>query len=607
MLHRTLNLGILAHVDAGKTTLTERLLYAAGAIDEIGSVDAGTTQTDSLALERQRGITIKAAVVSFAIGDVTVNLIDTPGHPDFIAEVERVLSVLDGAVLVISAVEGVQPQTRVLMRALRRLAIPTLLFVNKIDRPGASAARVLRAIAGRLSPAIIAMESVHEQGSRAATADPWAQDDTAARARLAEALAERDEAILAGYVEDAPGLDSGRLRRALAAQSRQGLIHPVFFGSAITGAGVEQLMTSLPGLLPAAAGRDDGPVCGRVFKIERGTRGEKIAYVRMFSGTVRTRDRLRFGRGAGPRDDGPVHGTTDAPTDAPQDAKVTAIGVFERGQAVPRPSVRPGQIATLRGLAGIRIGDYVGQPPPGQARPQFAPPALESVVLARRPGDRARLRAALGQLAEADPLINVRQAGQEMSVSLYGEVQKEVIQATLASDFGVEVTFRETTTVYVERPAGTGEAAELIGAPGNPFPATLGLRVEPGPARLWPGRPARCGRPLGADVRVQDGGQLRRHDDAVRHAGTGGRAVGLAGHRLRRDREPERLCLPGYHGGALPQAHAAGPDGRPQAGRDGGVRADGGGQPGDTGRRHGGRAGGGSPAGRGCPAPLAPR
>src|ERR1700730_14946521 len=124
---RTLNLGILAHVDAGKTTLTERLLYAAGVIDQIGSVDAGTTQTDSLALERQRGITIKSAVVSFSGGHVTGTLV---GRPDFIAEVERVLSVLDGAVLVISAVEGVQPQTRVLMRALSRLRIPALLFVN---------------------------------------------------------------------------------------------------------------------------------------------------------------------------------------------------------------------------------------------------------------------------------------------------------------------------------------------------------------------------------------------------------------------------------------------------------------------------------------------
>src|SRR6266568_1870419 len=152
---RTLNFGILAHVDAGKTTLTERLLYAAGVIDEIGSVDDGTTQTDSLALERQRGITIKSAVVSFPIDDVTVNLIDTPGHPDFIAEVERALSVLDGAVLVISAVEGVQPQTRVLMRALLRLRVPTLLFVNKIDRAGASTDRTLDAIRRRLTPAIV--------------------------------------------------------------------------------------------------------------------------------------------------------------------------------------------------------------------------------------------------------------------------------------------------------------------------------------------------------------------------------------------------------------------------------------------------------------------
>src|SRR5437773_6702263 len=154
---RTLNLGILAHVDAGKTTLSERLLYAAGVIDAVGSVDKGTTQTDFLALERQRGITIRSAVVSFAIDDVTVNLIDTPGHPDFIAEVERVLSVLDGAVLVISAVEGVQPQTRILMRALRRLGIPTLIFVNKIDRAGADCEHVLRDIADRLKLATIAI------------------------------------------------------------------------------------------------------------------------------------------------------------------------------------------------------------------------------------------------------------------------------------------------------------------------------------------------------------------------------------------------------------------------------------------------------------------
>src|SRR3954447_11864718 len=165
---RTLNLGILAHVDAGKTSLTERLLYAAGVIDEIGSVDPGGTQNDGLALERQRGITIKSAVVSFAVDDVAINLIDTPGHPDFIAEVERALRVLDGAVLVLSAVEGVQAQTRLLMRALQRLRVPTLLYVNKIDRRGADAARVLAQVAERLTPSVVPLGTVAAIGSREA-------------------------------------------------------------------------------------------------------------------------------------------------------------------------------------------------------------------------------------------------------------------------------------------------------------------------------------------------------------------------------------------------------------------------------------------------------
>src|SRR3954451_18813996 len=131
---RTLALGILAHVDAGKTTLTERLLYAAGAIDHIGTVGTGTTQTDSLDLERERGITIRSAVASFLLGDLAVDLVDTPGHPDFITDVDRALGVLDAAALVVSAVDGVQPQPPLLFRAPRRVGVPTLFFVNKLDR-----------------------------------------------------------------------------------------------------------------------------------------------------------------------------------------------------------------------------------------------------------------------------------------------------------------------------------------------------------------------------------------------------------------------------------------------------------------------------------------
>jgi ribosomal protection tetracycline resistance protein len=457
-----LNLGILAHVDAGKTTLTERLLYAAGVIDEVGSVDDGSTQTDSLALERQRGITIKAAVVSFAVDGVTVNLIDTPGHPDFIAEVERALSVLDGAVLVVSAVEGVQTQTRLLMRALQRLRIPTLLFVNKIDRGGADTGRVLRDIAERLTPAIVPMGSASGLGTRGARSTPYGAADAGFTSRLVDLLADHDDALLAAWVDDEAALSWRRLRGELAAQTGRALVHPVFLGSAITGAGVDSLIAGIGELLPAAAGDADGPVAGTVFKVERGPAGEKVAYVRMFSGTIRVRDRLRFGRDL--------------------EGKVTAIGVFERGSARRRGSVGAGQIGKLWGLGEVRIGDPVGTPPATRAqRHKFAPPTLETVVVPRRRTDKGGLHAALAQLAEQDPLINLRQDDlrQELSVSLYGEVQKEVIQATLADDFGVDVEFRESTTICIERPAGTGAAAEILHKEPNPFLATVGLRVEP--------------------------------------------------------------------------------------------------------------------------------
>jgi ribosomal protection tetracycline resistance protein len=257
-----------------------------------------------------------------------------------------------------------------------------------------------------------------------------------------------------------------RLRQELAAQARRALVYPVFLGSAVTGAGVPDLMAGLAGLLPAGTGDAGGPVSGRVFKIERSPGGEKLAYVRMFSGTIRIRHRLRF---------------SASPESSSREGKVTAIGVFERGTDTSRASVAAGQIARLRGLDEIQIGDEIGEPWPTAIQPQFAPPTLESVLAARRPADRAALHVALGQLAEQDPLINVRQSPGELAVSLYGEVQKEVIQATLADDFGIEVTFRETTTVCIERPVGSGQAAELLGAPGNPFPATLGLRVDPAP------------------------------------------------------------------------------------------------------------------------------
>jgi ribosomal protection tetracycline resistance protein len=458
-LGHSLNLGVLAHVDAGKTTLTERLLHLAGVVDEPGSVDSGTTRTDTLALERRRGITIKAAVVSFPLDDVTVNLVDTPGHPDFIAEVERVLGVLDGAVLVLSAVEGVQPQTRILMRALQRLRVPTLLFVNKIDRIGADVDGVLDAIRTRLTPDILPMGTAAGLGSRAASFTAYAADDDGFRERETLALAEHDERLLAAYVEGRERAPD-QLLADIAAQTREAVLHPVFAGSAVTGAGVRQLMAGIGTLLPTAAYDASSEPSGRVFKVERGPAGEKLAYVRMFTGSVRARQRLELpGRRIG---------------------KISGIQAYEGGEWVRADEIGPGRIGRLHGLAAVRVGDGFGAAFDAEEH-QFAPPTLESSVEAVDPAKRPALRAALAQLADQDPLIATRldEHGRP-TVSLYGRVQQEVLGSTLAEEHGIEVEFSEASVLHVERPRGVGEAVVRLNTEENPYHATIGLRIEPG-------------------------------------------------------------------------------------------------------------------------------
>ncbi|RBQ21475.1 GTP-binding protein [Spongiactinospora rosea] len=462
----TLNIGVLAHVDAGKTSLTERLLFDTGAIGRLGSVDAGSTQTDTGDLERSRGITIRSAVAPFHVGDLQVNLIDTPGHADFVAEVERALGVLDGAVLVLSAVEGVQAHTRVLARTLRRLRLPTLLFVNKVDRAGARPDALLGDIRRRLWPHVLPMSAAERAGTPSVRVTPLPPHG----AEAAEVLAEHDDELLADLVAGPPP-DAARLDAAVAAQTAAGLICPVYFGSALGGQGIGDLVEGIRRYLPVPPPATGGPAQGTVFAIERGPAGEKIAYVRLRSGGLRVREHVTYRRHE------PGGSTTE------HTEQITALTPVGR----PDKRLTAGDIARIRGLSGVRVGDQItphGHTTTDRApEAHFARPSLATVVRPERARDAARLRAALLRLADEDPLIRARSAPDgATSLLLYGEVQKEVIAARLAGEFGVTARFEPSSPVYSERPAGVGGAIEEMDFRRRTpdFWATVGLRVEPG-------------------------------------------------------------------------------------------------------------------------------
>ncbi|WP_245666476.1 elongation factor G [Micromonospora sediminicola] len=449
-----MNLGIVAHVDAGKTSLTERLLYEAGAVSRPGSVDAGTTRTDSMELERRRGITIRAAVTSITIGDLRINLLDTPGHPDFIAEVERSLAVLDAAVLVVSSVEGVQPQTVAIWRALRRIGVPTVVFLNKVDRRGADVDRVVGQVRQRLGARPVLLTAVAGQGGAEARVRAVGLDAEP----VVEAVAEVDDPVAARWLANEP-VRVRDVRRAIRSGVRRAELTPVACGSAITGAGVRQLCHLLADLLPRGAERD-GPLAGTVFAVDRDGHGRR-AWLRLWSGRLQVRDRVQL---AGSR---------------PQ--TVTQIAVIEPDGVLVRPSVSAGQIAAVRGVSA-RIGQHIGDPPRRHVY-RFPPPTRQAVVEPVDPEQRLAMFAGLAELADEDPLVDLRldEREAEAVIRLHGEVQKEVLAALMADRYGVRVRFSGTSTACIERVAGTGTAEERANERGNPYLAGLGLRIEAAP------------------------------------------------------------------------------------------------------------------------------
>ena len=466
------NIGILAHVDAGKTTITEQLLLKSGALRKGGSVDEGTTASDFLEVEKKRGISVKNACISFSFGENDIAIIDTPGHVDFSGEVQRSLIAMDGAVLVLSGVEGVQAQTISIFRALQAMKLPTLLVCNKIDREGFDREKFMKSLRG-LTKSFAPVDREEE---------------------LFAALAETDEKIEEAFLlEETPSYEE--LMASLYAHAKKAEIYPLLFAAAKEGRGMEELLSLIVTCLPEAKEREIGSLSGTVFGLQHDDSMGKVAFVRLFGGKLSARDIV-------PVENVPVT----------EQEKITQIRRIRGGKFEDTGSMEAGDIAAVYGLSKISVGDVIGSRDPSRGDGGFfASPLLLSEVapLEKTEDNERRLSTALTVLSEEDPLLYYERntlTGQ-MFIHIMGEIQTEILQELLKSRFGIETVISKPRVIYKETPGMPAEGFEAYTMP-KPCWAIVTLRIEPLPR----------GQGIVFESVVKEGELLQRYQNHVRES-----------------------------------------------------------------------------------------
>lgn len=417
-------IGLVAHVDAGKTTLAEALLYRAGAIRRQGRVDKGDAHLDTDAMERERGITIFSKQTSLDWAGAHVMLLDTPGHVDFSAEAERTLQALDYAVLIVGANDGVEGHTETLWSLLARYNVPTFVFVNKLDLAADGLGPVMDEMHRRLSPSVVDGDALAALVASAGGAGEGA-------AALLEDVAATDEDALDEYLESG-SLSAETIRRLIV----QRKVFPCFAGSALRMEGIEEFLDGAVALMQGKTWPDE--FAARVYRVSRGAHGERLAWVKVTGGVLRAKEQLSgFDRGA------------------TWNEKVDQVRIYDADSFEIAREVPAGRVCAVTGLSQVLPGSALG------AEARLAEPALAPVLsysVGAAGADATTLVQALRELADEDPLLGVawHEQLQEVHVQLMGEVQREVVARQLLDRFGLEVTFgaggilyRETVTAPV--------------------------------------------------------------------------------------------------------------------------------------------------------------
>lgn len=456
-MNRFRNVGIVAHVNAGKTTITEQMLYLAGSIRQTGTVDKGTSLSDDLDVEKRRGISVRASSLSFPWRDCQINLIDTPGHVDFSAEVERSVRVLDSAVLVLSAVEGIQSHTETIWRSLDARGIPVLCFINKIDRVGSNVEAVVEAFRRECSPKILLLNRPKDEGQSDASLRNLALEEAA---NATEAIAATDDVLLERYLsEDTLGTEA--ISEALARTVRNRTIVPAICGSAKNNIGTEVLLDGLVDWFPDAPKSTDADPSAVVYRIDHDSRLGRIAGIRVYQGKVRARDAVR-------------NATAD------RDEKVSQIKKRFINRYEDVPVLEAGDIGFISGLPEAKIGDVLGDPSPIPDTYRLSEPLLSVQVLADDEVDHTRLAEALQTLSSEDPHLDFTWIDdeRELHVKIMGAIQTEILTDVLESRFEVKASFSEPTVIYKETPSSSGIGEDRYTMP-KPCWAIVKYRVEP--------------------------------------------------------------------------------------------------------------------------------
>jgi len=450
-----ITMGVFAHANAGKTTLTEQLLYHTEIIDTLGRVDTWNTTTDSLNVEKQRGISVRSAIVTFELDDKIIQLIDTPGHIDFSAEVERALNVLDSAIVVISWVEWVEAQTYTLWRLLKQKNIPTIIFINKMDRAGANYNEIIEDIKKKIEKKVIPLINIEKTNND----NDFVKKEYTLE-EMSEALASLDDETLEKYLEQPPKITQEFLDKRLEELIKKGKIFPIIWWSALKNEWIETLISTMKKYLPSPLSNKEEKLSAFIYlvRVEDDT---KNYFTKILSGNIKKRDIVDMEDGS--------------------QQKIKDLHIVKWIDRISVNDATSWDIVIINGI-NAECNQYIWEKPENANNINFVNPLINMNVIAKDKNTSSDLINALNILNAEDPYLDVRydKRNNQIIISLMGEIQAQIIETMLKERFDIDAELIDPILIHKETPSKT-----WIGTASYTSVSSVTIEIKPLPTWSW--------------------------------------------------------------------------------------------------------------------------